>query len=88
MRKSLAPKAEPKKAGSANNDADDTPIPPISASKPNCLWVCNSCVNTEVFTNNSEDKLTSFIDSSTSKIKISVAELIPKAMDDSAESHN
>ena len=31
VRKSLAPKAEAKKAGSANNDADDTPRPPISA---------------------------------------------------------
>ena len=32
-------------------------------SKPNCLWVSNSCVNNEVFTNNSEDKLTSLFDS-------------------------
>ena len=52
-------------------------------SKPNCLWVCNSCVNNEVFTNNSEDKLTSLFDSFTSKIKTSVAELIPKAIDES-----
>ena len=28
VRKSLAPKAEAKKAGSANNDADETPRPP------------------------------------------------------------
>ena len=31
VRKSLAPKAEAKNAGSANNDADETPRPPISA---------------------------------------------------------
>ena len=52
-------------------------------SKSNCLWVCNSCVNNEVITNNSEDKLTSLFDSLTSKIKTSVAELIPKAIDES-----
>ena len=52
-------------------------------SKPNCLWLCNSCVNNEVFTNNSEDKLTSLFDSFTSQIKTPVAELIPKAIDDS-----
>ena len=44
-------------------------------SKPNCFWVCNSCVHNEVFTNISEDKLTSLFDSS-------VAELIPNAIDD------
>ena len=40
-------------------------------------------MNNEVFTNNSEDKLTSLFDSFTSKIKTSVAELIPKAIDES-----
>ena len=34
-RKSLAPKAEAKKAGSANHDADKTTRPPISAGKAN-----------------------------------------------------
>ena len=34
-KKSLAPKAEVKNAGSANNDADETPRPPISAGKAN-----------------------------------------------------
>ena len=33
VRKSLAPKADAKKAESANNDADETPRPPISADK-------------------------------------------------------
>ena len=33
VRKSLAPKAEAKRAGSAKNDADDTPRPPISAGR-------------------------------------------------------
>ena len=33
VRKSLAPKAEAKNAGSANNDEDDTPRPPISAGR-------------------------------------------------------
>ena len=33
VRKSLAPKAEAKKVGNANNDADDTPRPPISAGR-------------------------------------------------------
>ena len=34
-RKSIAPKAEAKKAGSANNDAHDTPRAPILAGKDN-----------------------------------------------------
>ena len=34
-RKSLAPKDDAKKAGSDNNDADETPRPPISAGKAN-----------------------------------------------------
>ena len=37
VRKSLAPQAETKTAGSANNDADDTSRPPISAGRAS--WV-------------------------------------------------
>ena len=37
VRKSLAPKAEARKAGSANNDADETPRPAISAGRAS--WV-------------------------------------------------
>ena len=33
VRKSLAPKAEVRKPGSANNDADETPRPLISAGR-------------------------------------------------------
>ena len=33
VKKSFAPKAGAKKAGSANNDADETPRPPISAGR-------------------------------------------------------
>ena len=42
VRKSLAPKAEARKAGSANNDADQTPRPPISAGRASCFLELSS----------------------------------------------
>ena len=43
VRKSLAPKAEAKKPGSAENDEDKTPRPPISAGRAS--WILEMVMN-------------------------------------------